>query len=63
MLINALVAANRPFEMMEYPNRTHCICQGKGTQAHLFDLVTRFLDRTLMGAPAEGARERAAASP
>jgi dipeptidyl-peptidase-4 len=63
IMINALVAANRPFEMMEYPNRTHCICQGKGTQAHLFDLVTRFLDRTLMGAPAEGARERAAASP
>jgi dipeptidyl-peptidase-4 len=62
MLINALVAANRPFEMMEYPNRTHCICQGKGTQAHLFDLVTRFLDRTLMGAaPRSAARERAAA--
>ena len=63
MLMNALVAAGRPFEMMEYPNRTHCICQGKGTQAHLFDLVTRFLDRNLMGAPAESARERAAAGP
>jgi dipeptidyl-peptidase-4 len=62
MLINALVAANRPFEMMEYPNRTHCICQGKGTQAHLFDLVTRFLDRNLMGAtPKAAVRERAAA--
>ena len=62
MLINALVAANRPFEMMEYPNRTHCICQGKGTQAHLFDLITRFLDRTLMeGPPQAAAQERAAA--
>ena len=62
MLINALVAANRPFEMMEYPNRTHCICQGKGTQAHLFDLVTRFLDRNLMGVTARAAvQERAAA--
>jgi dipeptidyl-peptidase-4 len=62
MLINALVAANRPFEMMEYPNRTHCICQGKGTQVHLFELVTRFLDRNLMGAaPRAAARERAAA--
>jgi dipeptidyl-peptidase-4 len=61
MLINALVAANRPFEMMEYPNRTHCICQGKGTQAHLFDLVTRFLDRNLMGAtPRAVPTERAA---
>jgi len=62
MLINALVAANRPFEMMEYPNRTHCICQGKGTQAHLFDLVTRFLDRNLMrAAPRATVQERAAA--
>jgi dipeptidyl-peptidase-4 len=51
MLINALVAAGKPFEMMEYPNRTHCICQGKGTQAHLFDLITRFLDRNLLQAP------------
>ena len=63
LLINALVAAGRPFEMMEYPNRTHCICQGKGTQAHLFDLVTRFLDRNLMGASAKPAQERAAAAP
>ncbi len=63
MLINALVAAGRPFEMMEYPNRTHCICQGKGTQAHLFELVTRFLDRTLMGAVAETGRARAAVGP
>jgi dipeptidyl-peptidase-4 len=62
VLINALVAANRPFEMMEYPNRTHCICQGRGTQAHLFDLITRFLDRTLMGAtPRAAVQERAAA--
>ncbi len=62
MLINALVAANRPFEMMEYPNRTHCICQGKGTQAHLFDLVTRFLDRNLMGATSRAAVQQRAAA-
>jgi dipeptidyl-peptidase 4 len=62
MLINALVAANRPFEMMEYPNRTHCICQGKGTQAHLFDHIVRFLDRNLMNAaPKSAVRERTAA--
>jgi dipeptidyl-peptidase-4 len=47
MLINALVAANKPFTMMEYPNRTHCICQGRNTQAHLFDLITRYLDQNL----------------
>ncbi|HEY8259541.1 MAG TPA: S9 family peptidase, partial [Gemmatimonadales bacterium] len=48
ILINALVAANKPFTMMEYPNRTHCICQGKSTTAHLFSLITRFLDQNLM---------------
>ncbi|MEO7986122.1 MAG: DPP IV N-terminal domain-containing protein [Gemmatimonadales bacterium] len=48
ILINALVAANKPFTMMEYPNRTHCICQGKNTTAHLFSLITRFLDQNLM---------------
>ena len=32
-LVNALVAANRPFTMMEYPNRTHCICEGNGHDA------------------------------
>jgi len=52
MLINALVAANKPFTMMEYPNRTHCICQGRNTQAHLFELITRYLDQNLKAAPA-----------
>ena len=49
VLINALVAANKPFTMMEYPNRTHCVCQGKNTQAHLFELITRYLDQNLKG--------------
>ncbi len=48
MLINALVSANKPFTMMEYPNRTHCICQGKTTGTHLFSLIARFLDQNLM---------------
>jgi dipeptidyl-peptidase-4 len=48
MLINALVAANKPFTMMEYPNRTHCVCQGKNTTLHLFSLITRYLDQNLM---------------
>jgi dipeptidyl-peptidase-4 len=52
MLINALIAANKPFTMMEYPNRTHCICQGRNTQAHLFELITRYLDQNLKAAPA-----------
>jgi dipeptidyl-peptidase 4 len=62
VLINALVAANKPFTMMEYPNRTHCICQGRNTQVHLFELVTRFLDQHLKrAAPMAPPAERAAA--
>jgi hypothetical protein len=46
--------------MMEYPNRTHCVCQGKNTQVHLFELITRYLDQHLKsGAPLP--RERASA--
>ena len=62
LLINALVAANKPFQMMEYPNRTHCICQGKNTTLHLFSLITRYLDQNLL-APVAGSHERAAAGP
>jgi dipeptidyl-peptidase 4 len=62
VLINALVAANKSFTLMEYPNRTHCICQGKNTQAHLFELMTRYLDQHMKGpSPQEPAGERAAA--
>jgi dipeptidyl-peptidase 4 len=46
-LIDALVAANKPFTMMDYPGRTHCICEGEGTTVHLFDLLTRYLDEHL----------------
>jgi dipeptidyl-peptidase-4 len=42
-LVNALVAANKPFTMMAYPNRTHCICEGPGTTRHLFSLLERYL--------------------
>jgi dipeptidyl-peptidase-4 len=41
-LVNALVRANKPFDMMEYPNRTHSIAGGT-TRQHLFELLTRFL--------------------
>jgi dipeptidyl-peptidase-4 len=61
LLINALVAANKPFTMMEYPNRTHCICQGKNTKLHLFELVTRFLDQNLKALPSDRGTEQAAA--
>ncbi|HEX3865852.1 MAG TPA: DPP IV N-terminal domain-containing protein, partial [Gemmatimonadaceae bacterium] len=46
-LINALVADNKPFTMMEYPNRSHGIYEGPGTRVHLFNLLTRFLNEHL----------------
>ncbi|MGH7557921.1 MAG: S9 family peptidase [Gemmatimonadota bacterium] len=46
-LIDALVAANKPFTMMAYPNRTHGIFEGKNTTLHLFSLLTRYLEEHL----------------
>jgi dipeptidyl-peptidase-4 len=46
-LVNALVAANRPFQLMVYPNRTHGIFEGEGTTLHLYSLLTRFLTEHL----------------
>jgi len=42
-LINALVAANKQFSMMAYPNRSHGIYEGPGTTRHLYGLLTRYL--------------------
>ena len=42
-LINKLIAANKPFTMMAYPNRTHNINEGEGTTLHLYSLLTRYL--------------------
>jgi dipeptidyl-peptidase-4 len=46
-LVNALVAANRPFQLMVYPNRTHAISEGPGTSRHLYELLTRYLKERL----------------
>jgi dipeptidyl-peptidase-4 len=46
-LVNALVAANKPFQLMVYPNRTHCICERPGTTMHLYSLLTRYLHEHL----------------
>ncbi|HEU5049754.1 MAG TPA: S9 family peptidase [Gemmatimonadales bacterium] len=51
-LVNALVRANKPFDMMEYPNRNHGIFGGT-TRLHLFELLTRYLDENLKGADRE----------
>jgi dipeptidyl-peptidase-4 len=45
-LLNALVKANKQFQFMEYPNRTHSIAGGN-TREHLYTLMTRYLDEHL----------------
>ena len=46
MMVNALVAANRPFQLMVYPNRTHSISGGT-TRQHLYTLLTNFVEDNL----------------
>jgi len=46
-LVNALVAANKQFSLMVYPNRSHGIFEGEGTTLHLFTLLTTFLTTNL----------------
>jgi dipeptidyl-peptidase 4 len=42
-LVNRLVALGKPFDFMDYPNRSHCICEGSGTTLHIYSLLTRYL--------------------
>jgi dipeptidyl-peptidase-4 len=52
-LINALVAANKQFSLMSYPNRSHGIYEGPGTQLHLFSTMTRYLNEKMPPGPAK----------
>jgi dipeptidyl-peptidase-4 len=51
-LVNRLVAANKPFTMMSYPNRSHGIYEGQNTSRHLYSLLTRYLNENLRPGPA-----------
>jgi dipeptidyl-peptidase-4 len=50
-LVNALIANGKQFQMMEYPNRTHGIYEGRGTRTHLFNLLTKYLNDHLAAGP------------
>ena len=50
-LVDTLVAHNKPFEMLAYPNRSHFIREGKGTTLHLRTAMTEFLQRNLPPGP------------
>jgi dipeptidyl-peptidase-4 len=43
MLFNELIKYNKQFQMMIYPNRTHSISEGPGTNEHLATLYTNYL--------------------
>ena len=46
-MVNALVEANKQFDLFIYPDRAHGIYKGKNTRLNLFTKMTSFLERTL----------------
>ncbi|HEX3926610.1 MAG TPA: S9 family peptidase [Gemmatimonadales bacterium] len=53
-LLNRLIALGKQVDFMEYPNRSHCICEGAGTTLHVYTLLSRYLLEHL---PAGGRRQ------
>lgn len=47
MLVNELIAQNKLFWMMSYPNRSHGIYEGKNTTLHLYRTMWRFIQERL----------------
>ena len=46
-LINELVKHNKQFEIMAYPNRSHSLKEGEGTQLHLHTLMKDYFETHL----------------
>jgi len=51
LLMNRLIELGKPFDFMEYPNRSHCACEGKGVRYHLNSLFLRYLEQNLPAGP------------
>jgi dipeptidyl-peptidase 4 len=47
LLLNRLIELGKPFDFMDYPNRTHAISEGSGTSFHLYSLLARYLEEHL----------------
>ncbi len=62
-LVNRLVELDKPFQLMVYPNRTHCICQGQNTTLHLYSLLTRYLTEHLPAGGRTGTEKAAPGAP
>lgn len=50
-LLNRLIELGKPFEFMEYPNRTHSISEGSGTTLHVYRLIARYIEEHLPAGP------------
>ncbi len=48
-MINALVEANKQFDLFVYPDRAHGIRKGNNTRLHLYTKMTAFIDANLGG--------------
>ena len=48
-MINALVEANKQFDLFVYPDRAHGIRKGDNTRLHLFTKMTAFIEQHLGG--------------
>ena len=46
-LLNRLIELGKPFDFMEYPNRSHSISEGSGTSLHIFSLIGRYFEEHL----------------
>ncbi len=46
-MVNALVEANKQFDLFIYPDRAHGILEGKNTRLHLFGKMTNFIEEQL----------------
>ncbi len=47
MLMNELIARDKPFTVMPYPNRSHSISEGTNTVRHFYGTLTRYLHEHL----------------
>ena len=50
-LVNRLVELGKPFDFMEYPNRSHGIYEGEGTSLHIYSLIARYIEEHLSPGP------------
>ena len=43
LLVNRLIELGKPFDIMDYPNRSHDLSEGPGTLYHLYTLFPRYM--------------------